>query len=237
MKTLNAPIGASVLLSTLFACSLLSPARAAVDVGQVQISSVGHSFAGSPATVSDFLIDQDQSSNGGGTLSTISVNWDTNFQFVLTISAPAGQKFLVQVPPGRSARFGGFLLWESTRGGNSPVGPATVSFSGLEGSPPDFSGSDAVLSASHGYFGFSEIVSTSFSNNFAFTSLIISGTVTPQITGNGAENYTLNRESSLQLFYDTLQTTDPGAFVFIVPAGQPTNSIVSLAEAWIRWAA
>src|SRR5207244_4413370 len=138
------------------------PPRSAVDVEPVQVTRVGHSFFVLPcefaraprSTVRDVLIDQSQNSGGVGVLPSVSSNFDTNNQFVLTISAPRGQKFLVKVPPREAVRFGGSLLWESTRGGESPPGPVAVRFGGLEGTPPDCSQSDSVLSDSHGFFGF-----------------------------------------------------------------------------------
>ncbi len=183
------------------------PAHTPVDLGTVQVSTIGHSlktpppYAGPPSSgsVGEFLIDQDQSSGGDGVLPSVSVNWDTNVQLVLTISAPPGQRFLVQVPPGGSAQFAGFLWWESSRGGSSPVGPVAVSFLGLEGTPPDFAGSDAVLSDSQGFFGFSEITSSPFTGDLAFHSMTLTGTVEPQYAGYEMLNFIPHRESFLQI--------------------------------------
>ena len=57
-----------------------------------------------------------------GASSPFAANWDTNNHFSLTVSAPPNMKFLVTVPPQRLVRFGGFLWWESTRGGFSAAG-------------------------------------------------------------------------------------------------------------------
>ena len=196
----------------------------AVIIGTVETSTLGHSFVtfGPPpgpgprtSLVSDFLVDQNQSSGGGGVLPSVSVNWDTNSQFVLTVAAPPKKRFMVQVPAGRAVAFGGFMEWESTRGGSSPVGPVAVSFSDLEGPAPDFFGSDAVLSSSHGYFGFSEITSGAITNDFSFTSVTFTGNALPQYTGNRTENYVPHSASSLQLSYTTSATNDPGPFVSI----------------------
>jgi hypothetical protein len=201
-----------------------------VDLGDVQVSSIGHSFFSPnhvpfpptmPRSVVDFLIDQDQSSGGGALLLAVSVNWDTNSQLTLTVSAPPGHKFLVDVPAGRAVGFAGFLWWESTRGGNSPYGPVTVTFEGLEGTPPAFFSSEAVLSDSHGYFGFADVQSTTTTQDFAFASIRLTGLVAPQFTGNGTEHYIPHLHSSMQLYYTTDQSTDPGRFVSIVPADQP----------------
>jgi hypothetical protein len=83
-------------------------------------------------------------------------------------------------------RYGG-LEWGD--GGTSPSGPVQVSFSDLTGTPPDFSESDSVLSDSHGFFGFAEISSAPFTNEFTFTSMTITGTVVAQHTGLGARNF------------------------------------------------
>lgn len=188
-----------------------------VDLGTVEVETIGHRFLTNGMI--DFLIDQDQSSGGGGVLQSVSVNWDTNIQFKLTVAAPPHMKFMVAVPPGRLARFGGFLWWESTRGGFSASGQVTASFSDLEGTAPGFTPSDSALSDSHGFFGFVDLESTGVSNSFSFTSITLTGTVAPQYTGNGAENYLPHLESSMYLSCSTTETNDPGNFVSILPAG------------------
>jgi len=70
MQTTITPIKKRVLFITLCALQLAFRARAAVDVGPAQPSTVGHRFfkfgpLGIPNTVADFLVDQDQSSGGG----------------------------------------------------------------------------------------------------------------------------------------------------------------------------
>jgi hypothetical protein len=188
-----------------------------LDLETVEVATIGHeSFTN---FVVDFLIDQDQSSGGGGVLRNVAVNWDANIQFKLTVAAPPDMRFLVTVPPGSLVRFGGFLLWESSRGGFSPSGPVTASFADLEGTAPEFTESDAVLSDSHGYFGIVDLESTGVSNSFSFTSITLTGTVAPQYTGNGTEDYLPHLESAMSLSYSTTETNDPGSFVSIVPAG------------------
>ncbi len=222
-------IGVIEIAGQMFSLVQSSTPSPAVIIGTIETSALGHSFVtfGPPpipglglqmSAVSDFLIDQNQASGGGGVLPSISVNWDTNSQFMLTVAAPPGKRFLVQVPAGREVRFSGFLEWESTRGGESPVGPVVVSFRDLEGTAPDFAGSDAVLSSSHGYFGFWEITSGPVTNDFAFASMTLIGHALPQYTGNGSENYVPHAQSSLRIAYAASDTTnDPGPFVSIVP--------------------
>jgi len=96
-----------------------------------------------------------------------------------------------------------------------------VRFGGLEGTPPVFSGSESALSDSHGFFGFIGLEGTTVTSDFAFTSITLTGTVAPQYTGNGTENYIAHHESSMQLFYTTTETNDPGRFVSLVPVDPP----------------
>src|SRR5258708_28860374 len=117
MKTTSMQIQNWVFLGTLFTLQLSTSTFAAVEIGTVQSSTIGHAFLnpnfllppGSPprpSSVVDYLVDQDQSSGGGGVLPSVSVNWDTNTQFVLTVSAPPGQKFHVHVPASEAGGFG-----------------------------------------------------------------------------------------------------------------------------------
>ena len=211
----------------------------AVDVGPVQASTIGHAFRLDPRpigndirrnAVSDYLVDQDQSSGGGGVLQAVSANWDTKDQCVLTVSAPPGMKFQVRPPAGKAVRFGGFLWWELTRGGFSLPGTVAVRFGGLEGTPPDFSGSDSALSDSHGYFGFFDIKSAGFTNEFAFTSMTMTGTMLPQHTGLGTLNFVPHPESQLSIMYTIQETNDPGRFVFIAP--QPPRPRIAVWDMW-----
>ncbi len=193
-----------------------------IVIGPIEVSTLGHSsfggipgFPGSNTTVTTFyLIDQNQNTGGGGVLPSLSVDWDTNTQFKVTVAAPAGNKFAVQVPAGSQVGFGGFLWWESPgRGGFSPAGPVTAEFEGLEGTAPLFSGSDAVLSSSHGFFGFFDLEGTTVAGDFSFTAITLTGTVLPQYTGNGSENFTPHHESKLFLHCPAVSTN----LVTIVP--------------------
>ncbi len=189
-----------------------------VDLGTVQVSTIGHLMGGASNGVVNFLVDQDQSSGGGGVLEELSINWDTNSQFKLTVAAPPGMKFSVNVPAGKVARFNGFLWWESSRGGFSAPGNVVASFTDVEGVAPTFSGSDSALSDSHGFFGFSEVQSSGITNSFAFTSLTLIGTVVPEPTGHGTESYTPHLESFLQIQYPAAGPDDSESFVALVPA-------------------
>src|SRR5213082_82997 len=117
MQTTNTPIKKWALFIMFCALQLAFRARAAVDVGPVQTSTIGHRFiksspAGISNTVADFLVDQDESSDGGGVTQSFSANFDTNNQFVLTIAAHPGQKFLVRPPAGEAVRFFAGMNWQ-----------------------------------------------------------------------------------------------------------------------------
>lgn len=222
MQTISAQIRKWALLSALIILQSTTSTRAAVDVGQVQTSTIGHSFfslAGNH-TVSDHLVDQDQSSGGGGVLQSFSANFDTNNQFVLTIAAPPGQKFLVQPPAGQEVRFFAVMDWQgpyALSNGPSYFGTVAVSFGDLEGTAPDFSASRTVLSELHGFVGFNDIRSTAFSNVVAFTSITLTATVPSTNVGSGTWEYRPTSDSAFALLTRTSQTNDPGRFVSIVP--------------------
>lgn len=207
-------------------------ATGTVDLGTVTVSSPGHefrSFGGFPGqssqrVVADLLIDQDQNSGGGGTLPTVNIDWSTNNHFKLTIAAPAGMKFLIVPPVGVPAGFGGFLWWQSIRGGQSPYRESTVTFTGLEGTPPDFAGTDSVLSHFDGFFGWSDVESGPLTNSLAFTSMTLTGIGGPWNTGFGTTTFTPHNESELNVYYRTSAASDPGPFVSIVPLNQPLPS-------------
>jgi hypothetical protein len=204
-----------------------------IDFGQVECPSVGHNFLKSPLprppyiliSVGDTLVDQSQSSGGGGVLPSVSANFDTHNRFVLTVSAPPGYKFLVKPRPAYPVRFSGSLTWWYGNPGPSRYGTLAVGFGGLEGVAPDFSASRTVLSDFHGFFGFNDIQSTPFTNDLAFSSMKLTATVPSMNLGLGPLNYNpYGSDGSLNLYYSTAETNDPGPFVFIVPA-QPTVNL------------
>ena len=88
-------------------------------------------------------------------LPAVSADFDGRNQFVLKISAPAGKRFLVNVPAGRAVTFGGQLNWQNFSvviDGVSELGATAVSFDGSEGTVPGFVRRDAVLSQTHQLF-------------------------------------------------------------------------------------
>jgi hypothetical protein len=179
-----------------------------VDLGNVEVSTLGHRTLqgpplpgrSSPGVAEDYFIDQSQTSGGGSVLPLVSVDWNTNHQFQLTVSAPPGSKFVIRVPDGGSAKFGGFLWWNSSGGGFSSAGSVKATFQGLEGKAPDFSASYSVLADSHGFFGFGNIDSTPFTSDIAFSSITLTGNTAPQYTiETGAVPFTPHGESSFEI--------------------------------------
>lgn len=222
----HARSGFIVISGQTFAVTQFAPGGTnQIYLGEVECPSVGHyffspGFPSSPKTVRDSLIDQDQSSGGGGVLPAIAANFDVNNQFSLTVSAPPGYKFLIRPPPGQAVRFGGALNWQgNTTNGPSRDGTLAVRFDGLEGAPPSFSEARASLSDFHGYVGFNDIRSAAFSNELAFRSMTLIATVPALNIGSGLQNYVPSSDSGLVVDYTTTQATDPGSFVSLVPHG------------------
>ncbi len=225
-RTGHINIGGRIFTVTQSGNQPLSPTP--VIIPTIEVTNIGHIFFGAMSAtngtqpgslIQDFLIDQDHTSGGGMELPNVSINWDTNYQFSMTVSAPPGMKFSVNAPAGGQVRLDGYLWWESTRGGFSPAGTASVQFAELEGIAPDFSGASPFLSSSHGFFGFSDLDGSPVSNSFSFASITLSASLVPQFTGNGTENFIPHLESALYLSSVTTSTNDPGPLVSIVPGG------------------
>ena len=88
-----------LLLGAMLSLPLAGAQAGTVDLGSVTVSTIGHVVLNlaSPAPfggsyVTDYLVNQQPDSNGGGVLSPESVNFDTNNQFVLKITAPPRPK-------------------------------------------------------------------------------------------------------------------------------------------------
>lgn len=209
-------------------------ANSIVNLGTVVASSLGHEFfslwfmPGMPLTVFDFLVDQTQTTGGGAVLPSVQVNFDTNNQFELTIAAPPGEQFAVQVPPGQSVSLVGDLRWDAFGGGSSGDGTTTVSFAGLSGIAPDLGSLTAVLAPQHNFFGYNNLVSTPLTNDFAFTSMTLTGTVPSLDLGLGSLAYTPEAGSRLGFSYATTATNDPGPFVSLQAAPSPAISAALL---------
>jgi hypothetical protein len=193
-----------------------------IQIAPVQVSTIGHAFSDPPGPslnfVRDFLIDQN--SGGGALLPSVSANFDINNQFVLTIMAPVGQRFVVRPPDGRSVVFFGSLGWRTLAAPNGTFnfGSVDVSFDGLIGmAPTSYSANSSSLTDTHNYFAFNNIQSAGFTNTFSFTSLTLTATVPSANTGSGTLAYTPEADSGLGFRYETSQTADPGSFVSIVP--------------------
>lgn len=200
----------------------LAQAQTPVNLGTNVVTQIGHTFLTGPPLypnlVIDYFIDQHQFSGGGATLSPVTVDWNTNHVFVLTIAAPPGDMFLVQPSVLWSGKFSGNLQWTNGAGaGYSFAGSVAVDLTDLQGVMPDFSQSVSILDDNHGTFGFETIDSAPFIKEIAFTSMVITGTVVPQTGEDGAAVFTPTKASSLGFISVTSQSNDPGPRVSIVP--------------------
>lgn len=228
-------IGGQVFEVSQAAAANAIQADSPVDLGVVVVPAIGYELD-SPrpgpgdvrwTNVWELLIDQDQSSGGGGTLAPIAVNWDTNVQFTLKIAAPPGQRFRVKVPAGKTAHFEGYLVWQSRLGDNNTVGgQATLAFGGLEGTPPSFE-NYSVLPPSQSIFGFWVIVTPPFTGEFSFSSMTFTGTVESRYMGYESQNFIGQPASSLQVVHSA---TDMSRYVSLVPEPAPPKISVTSAS-------
>jgi hypothetical protein len=217
MRNITAIIHRCSLLSTSLALLTIT-APAQVDLGTVQVSTVGHGtfydMLLGITQVNDYLVP-----NGGASLPSLSANFDLNNQFVLTISAPPGERFLVQSPAGRTVSLLGRLQWDGPNPtGASSAGTLTMSFGNPIGTPPTPDpASSSYLASNHGFFGFNNIQSTGFTAPFSFSSMTLMATVPSANTGLGTLSYSPDASSGLAFAYAQPGTGDPGSFVSIVP--------------------
>jgi hypothetical protein len=220
-----------VLLILLSILQFAPPASAVLDFGNVQVSTIGHSFA--PNSVTDWLVDQSQSSGSDGMFYLVlgMFNPGAN-QFEMTISAPSGKQFLVQIPAGQAIRFVGRIEWTKFLGTVVPpaeFGSVSVDFSDLNGAPPDFSASQSWLNGSgpiFDSFGFYNLESTTFTNELAFSAITMTATVQGTGFSHVPQVYYPTSNSAFGLHYVTAETNDPGPFVFIVSAPIPVVNLV-----------
>ena len=212
----------------------------AVDLGEVETPTIGHWFQPfvrpdeTTRGVADYLVDQGHITTGGALLPSASIDWDNYDQFTLRIAAPQGYEFLVRVPIGHSVQLFGSLTWDSTGGGSGPAGAVAISFDESQGAIPGLSEGYAALADSRGFFMVGGIASSAFTNDIAFSSITLTGTVTAQHTGGGPLTFDPALSSDLDFRYATSETNDPGSFVSIVPIRiVPYAHISSLSETGI----
>jgi hypothetical protein len=225
MRNIAAKLHCCSLLGTSLALVTLT-AASQVNLGTTQVSTLGHSTFYDVllgiTDVHDLLVGA-----GAASLPSLSVNFDINNQFVITISAPPGERFLVQPPAGQTVSLQGRLQWD----GPNPTGawsPGTVSlsFGDPVGTPPTLDPSSAsILAINHGFFGWNVIQSSGFTSPFSFSSITLTGTVPSSNAGLGTLPYAQGVDSALAFSYSKSGPGDPGSFVSIVPE-PPTLSLM-----------
>jgi hypothetical protein len=178
----------------------------------------------------DYLIDMNHGSGGGGVLLPVSENFDLNNQFTMTISAPAGERFLVQPPAGQTVHLLGNLEWTSPFPSSAAqFGGLSVTFGNLDGAAPVFSDQQSLLTANHELFGLS-LQAVSITSAFSFSSITLTASLPATATGQGTISYTPELESFLVFYFQTNQSIDPGSFVFLVP--EPSIAAFLLVGVW-----
>jgi hypothetical protein len=196
---------------------------ATINVGNVTVTSIGHSFIPPdssppprPGFVEDFLI---SGVNGGATLSPVSINLDNDTQLSFTVRAPAGSKFVINVPSGATPQFiVDFGWWTGNTDSGTSLG-FSASFQDLQGTAPTFMNSSAVGSNNQ-FFTFNSDSST-FTNVLSFSAVTFTVTYSARATGLGSINYppynprNSTAEPQFLVGYQTSQATDPGRFVSI----------------------
>ena len=199
-----------------------------INLGHVVVPSIDHQFVNfimDPPTpergareVRDALVDS--SSGSSAVLPTVTANFDTNNGFEITLAAPTGQQFVVRPSAGQGFTFDADLEWTALEAGSGDWGPATVSFAGLQGTPPDFAPQQAILAARHEFFGFNDIQSVASTNGFSFTSVTFTAMVPSLDIGAGAMTYTPS-SGAVVFMYDTQGTNDPGRTMSLAPLTPP----------------
>jgi hypothetical protein len=198
-------------------------AQLPVDIGTVDVSSPGHRFyPPSPvggAYVRDFFIDQSQTSGGGAIVGSFVANFDTNRQFSITVSAPKNYRFVVRVPVGGRVRFGGNLAWTYLDGYYGyRLGPVHADFKVLDGTPPQFGNLSSSISGSHETIRM-QPGSSYFSNDLAFTSITLTGTVPPEDPHVGTRTYSPSQIHPCYFYTEYSlgidDTNDPGRILFL----------------------
>jgi hypothetical protein len=221
------PVGNYIFVLDNLTITITNSPIPATNFQNVQVETIGHFFQNiSPRrTVRDYIIDQTQTSGGGGLLQPAQVNFNTNSRYTLRIAAPPGKRFLIHSPEGKAVSFFGSILWDigGSPGPGDGFGVIEATYGGLQGTPPDFSASRSILSDFNGTFGFYSIASTGFTNDLSFNSITLTAEFSPSYTNSGTLSYPVGSFAAFGLVAYTSQTNDPGRVIQLV--NQPTLSL------------
>jgi len=205
---------------------------ATINAGTTTVTSIGHSFepenptpgTGHPAVVTDFLVNQTQEVGGGAVLPAVTVNLDVDTSISYTITAPAGKKFVIDLPAGSSASMSLSLAWQTGAFNFGNSAEFNASFQNLVGVAPSFP-SSSFVGANNQSFDFASLTPV-FSNDLSFTSVTFTTTYDPRTLGQGPLTYqpagsiapfgTTARNANFAISYATTGAVDPGRFVSLV---------------------
>jgi hypothetical protein len=206
---------------------------ATINAGTTTVTSIGHSFepenptpdTGHPAVVTDFLVNQTQEVGGRAVLPAVTVNLDLDTSISYTLTAPAGKKFVIQLPAGSSANMSLSLDWQTGAFDFGTSAAFNASFQNLVGVAPSFP-SSSFVGANNQSFDFASSTPV-FSNDLSFTSVTFTTTYDPRMLGQGPLTYqpsgsiapfgTTARNANFAISYATTGAVDPGRFVSLVP--------------------
>ncbi len=206
---------------------------ATINTGTTTVTSIGHSFepenptpnAGPPAVATDFLVNQTQEVGGGAVLPAVTVNLDVDTSISYTITAPAGEKFVIHLPAGSSANMSLSLAWQTGAFDFGNSAAFNASFQNLVGVAPSFP-SSSFVGTNNQSFDFASLTPV-FSNDLSFTSVTFTTTYDPRTLGQGPLTYqpagsiapfgTTVRNANFAISYATTGAVDPGRFVSLVP--------------------
>ena len=222
-------------LALIAVCQLpTSVVWATINAGTTTVTSIGHSFepenptsgTGHPAVVTDFLVNQTQEVGGGAVLPAVTVNLDSDTSISYTIAAPAGKKFVIQLPTGSSANMSLSLAWQTGAFDFGNSAAFNASFQDLVGVAPSFP-SGSIVGTNDQAFDFASLTPV-FSNDLSFTSVTFTTTYDPRTLGQGPLTY--QPAGSIRP-----SEQPPGTQTSPLATPRPAQSIRGASYRWCLW--